>query len=123
TCWTDEAKRELKPKKLHEVLDKLAGERDVARRKRLAAMGAVEQREWRRKEWAKLLGNVEPVADPKLMEGKTEDVPVGKLARFALEVEPGIVVPFLLITPKDAKGKSPAVVMVAQAGKAAFLKE
>ena len=29
----------------------------------------------------------------------------------------------MLLTPKDAKGKLPIVVMVAQAGKAGFLKE
>src|SRR5262249_32051243 len=70
-----------------------------------------------------LLGDIEPFAKPKVIEGKAEDVPGGSLKRFALEMEPGIVVPVLLLTPKDAKGKMPIVVMVAQGGKAAFLKE
>ena len=56
-----------------------------------------------RDKWSKLLGDVEPPANPKLIEGKTEEVPGGTLARFALEVEPGMSVLFLLITPKDAK--------------------
>jgi cephalosporin-C deacetylase-like acetyl esterase len=118
-CWTEEAKKELKPKKLHEV---------VGREKWIAALALVpwgeeKSRVWAQKTWAKLLGGIEPPANPKATEGKAEDVPGGKLARFALEVEPGIVVPFLLVTPAEAKGKVPVVVMVAQDGKAGFLKE
>ncbi|HUR53641.1 MAG TPA: hypothetical protein VMZ71_05900, partial [Gemmataceae bacterium] len=45
------------------------------------------------------------------------------LLRFALEVDPGVVVPFLLLTPNGANGKSPAVLLVAQHGKSAFLKQ
>ena len=40
-----------------------------------------------------------------------------------METDPGVTVPVFLITPKGAKGKLPAVVMVASGGKAAFLKE
>jgi hypothetical protein len=43
--------------------------------------------------------------------------------RFALEVDPGIVVPFMLLRQKDAQEALPVVVMVAQGGKAGFLKE
>jgi cephalosporin-C deacetylase-like acetyl esterase len=121
-CWTEEARKELKPKALHELV------REVAAKRALAGRGSPLQDVERRvvvlrEDWAKLLGNVEPPANPKLIEGKTEDVPGGTLARFALEVEPGITVPFLLITPKDAKGKLPVVLMVSSSGKQAFLKE
>jgi hypothetical protein len=122
-CWTDEARAELKPKKLHEVVRTLAMERAVAHSKQLVSMKPAEGFEWERKEWAKRLGNVEPFANPKVEVGKTGEVPGGTLARFTLEMEPGIVVPLILITPKDAKGKTPVVVMVAQGGKAGFLKE
>ena len=122
-CWTNAAKAELKPKKLHEVLGEMFDELDTATVKRFGAMTRADKVEWLRTEWARRLGNVEPPANPELIEGKTEDVPDGRLSRFALEVDPGIVVPFLLIGPKDVKGRSPVVVMVAQAGKAALLKE
>ncbi|MBA4187410.1 MAG: hypothetical protein C0467_05260 [Planctomycetaceae bacterium] len=114
TCWTDEARAELKPRPVHEVIAKLAEQR---RAEALAKMADA------RKAWATRLGNVEPSANPKVTEGKAEEVPGGTLARFALETDPGITVPVFFITPKDAKGKVPAVVMVAQAGKQAFLKE
>jgi cephalosporin-C deacetylase-like acetyl esterase len=122
-CWTEEALKELKPKKLHEVLAPLAKQRGQARNEPLIRMKPADVIEWSRKEWAGLLGNVEPFAKPKATEGKEEKVPGGTLTRFVLEMEPGIVVPLLLLSPKDAKGKVPVVVMVAQGGKAGFLKE
>jgi cephalosporin-C deacetylase-like acetyl esterase len=123
TCWTDAARAELKPKLLHGVLAGPAEDRAEAARMRVGSLVPVERTTALRKEWARLLCNVEPLANPKLIEGQSEEVPGGKLTRFALEVEPGIVIPFLLITPSDAKGKRPVVVMIAQPGKAAFLKQ
>jgi hypothetical protein len=121
-CWTDEAREKLKPKKLHEVIA------EILVQQRRAAMAPAPKnaemlREWSRKMWAGLLGNIEPITKPKVSEGKSEDVPGGTLARFALETDPGITVAIFLLTPKDAKGKVPAVVMVASAGKQAFLKQ
>lgn len=116
-CWTDEARAELKPKKLHEVAGALARER--------AKKWEYDNEKFNEElaAWAKLLGDIEPAKNPKVIEGKADDLPGGKLHRFAFEVEPGIVVPLVLISPNGAKGKTPVVVMVAQGGKAAFLKE
>jgi hypothetical protein len=122
-CWTEKARKQLGPLKLHEVLTVLASEHHDVAAKRLSALTPDQRRTAFRNDWAKWLGVIEPVMNPKLIEGKAEDVPGGKLSRMALEVEPGIVVPLILITSKDAKGKSPVVVMIAQAGKAALLKE
>jgi cephalosporin-C deacetylase-like acetyl esterase len=126
-CWTDEARAELKPKKLHELLAVLrdrwnaelpsdfpANFLDLPRAACAEILG---------KSWAKMLGGVEPFASPKLIEGKPQDVTGGRLERLALEVEPGTVVPFVLLTPKEPKAKLPVVVMVAQGGKAGFLKQ
>jgi hypothetical protein len=116
-CWTDETRAELKPKKLHEVVGALAREREKAwwfDNEKVDEVLAAH---------AKMLGDIEPAKNPKVIEGKSDDVPGGKLHRFAFEVEPGIVVPLVLISPNGAKGKTPVVVMVAQGGKAAFLKE
>jgi cephalosporin-C deacetylase-like acetyl esterase len=122
-CWTDEARAELKPKKLHEVLPQYAIEVAKTRSKVLLGLKREDELNLWRNEWAKQLGTVEPFANPKVTTGKAEEVPGGTLGRFVMEVEPGVVVPLLLITPKDAKGKLPVVVMVAQGGKAGFLKE
>lgn len=111
-CWTDEARENLRPKTLAEVVAELAAERRAA-----AAAGDAKAA------WAKRLGNVEPVANPQAVELKTEDLPGGVLARYMLETDPGITVPVFLFAPKEVTGSSPAVVMVASGGKAAFLKE
>lgn len=111
-CWTEEARRELRPKALAEAAGTLAAERRAA-----AVAGDA------RAAWAKLLGGVEPIADPKATELKAEPVPGGTLARFAIETDPGITAPLILITPAGATGRTPAVVMVASAGKRGFLKE
>jgi cephalosporin-C deacetylase-like acetyl esterase len=110
TCWTPEARAELKPRKLHEVVN-----------------GLVRAWHEKRKQPPRV---VRPawldsgfVAGPQLIEGNKEVVPGGKLSRFALEIERGIVVPLVLITPAGVKDRSPVVVMVAQGGKAGFLKE
>jgi cephalosporin-C deacetylase-like acetyl esterase len=122
-CWTEKATAELKPKKLHEVLSGIADQQKQVVLKKLLATGRDAHREWLRVEWAKRLGRIDPPANPKLVEGRVEDVPGGKLTRYAMEAEPGIVVPLLLIVPNDPKDKPPVVVMVAQGGKAAFLKD
>jgi hypothetical protein len=80
-------------------------------------------RDWVRRERANVLGHIEPLANPVVIEWKAEVVPGGSLARYALQVEPGIVLPLMLITPDDSKGKVPVVVMLAQDGKGAFLKQ
>jgi dienelactone hydrolase len=123
-CWTEEAKQELKPKKLDKLVWDLAFDREYDfNQRQFESLKREERLNAKRKELAKYLGNVEPFTDTKVVTGKTEEVPGGSLARFALEVEPGITVPLLLITPKGATGKTPVVVMVAQGGKAKFLKE
>jgi hypothetical protein len=122
-CWTEELREKLRPGKLGRVIEGVAAERNRERPARPPALKPAEHKAAVRKEWAAFLGDVEPAANPKLIEGRAEDVPGGTLARFALESEPGIVVPLFLVSPKGAKGKSPVVVMVAQGGKAGFLKE
>lgn len=122
-CWTEAAKKKLGPKMLHEVLGEIVHRMAANAAFELAKLRQTQERRVYRDVWAKLLGDVEPLEKPKLIKGNTEDVPGGKLARLALEVEPGILVPFYLVTPADVKVKSPVVVMLAQGGKAGFLKE
>ena len=119
-CWTDAARAELKPKKLHEVLAALAAGRTHLQESWVELLGPADSRKQIQREWAKALGNIEPMAKPKFTAVGEPQV---NLVRFTLEVEPGIVLPGMMLTPKHAKGKLPAVVMVAQAGKAGFLKE
>jgi dienelactone hydrolase len=114
TCWTDAARVKLKPRALYDLLADLS--------RPLAGDPPADPVAWARDQWRAVLGDTEPRGVPNAREGMTQEVPGGTLSRFALAVEPGIAVPLLLIKPTGAKGKVPAVLMVAQAGKGAFLK-
>jgi cephalosporin-C deacetylase-like acetyl esterase len=106
-CWTDEAKRQLRPKSISNIIGG-----------RLKELVVVDDKP----AWAKRLGNIEPHPKPRVQELKAETVAGFTLTRFAVETDPEITVPLILIAPKDAKGKRPVVVMVASGGKQAFLK-
>src|SRR5262249_12023801 len=76
-----------------------------------------------RKDWARLLGDVEPKGPAKEANRKTEEVAGVVVERVALEVEKGITVPLLLLMKAKPDGRMPVVVGLAQGGKQAFLAE
>lgn len=122
-CWANKADVErLAPRALADVLKDIGKERADATAVRLAAVRPAERPALLRKEWAVRLGEVEPAANPKVFAGKHEGVPNGDLERYALETEPGVTVPAILILP-HRKEPHPVVVMVAQPGRAAYLKQ
>jgi len=128
-CLTPDAAIARPMRPLHELTSEIGTRRATAARERLAKLDAVKRRQELRRNWAALLGNVAP-GDPKIIKtlvtrhqyahnGQQFDVAV---ERLALEVEPGITVPLVLLLPADkATGQRPVVVAAAQAGKAAFL--
>ncbi len=123
-CWTDKAKKDVTPRfKLWEIARQSSLAQTAAHVRRLRGIPPAQELVERRRAWLRLLASKEIPPKPRLITGKGDEIPGGMLQRFALEPEPGIVVPVLLLTPKGTKGKSPAVLMVAQGGKARFLKE
>jgi hypothetical protein len=78
-----------------------------------------------RGQWIKLLGPVPPAGRPVVKAQATDDQQVAgaKVERIVLEVEPGVVVPVLVLTPAKLSGRAPVVIGLAQSGKAGFLKE
>jgi dienelactone hydrolase len=124
-CLSPEVLREFKAQPLHELLTKLGNERVLAARKKLDALKAPERRAQLRKDWAALLGPVEPPAladldvQNELLFGKRI-----RMQRIAMTVEPGIVVPMVLLlpTPRE-KEKMPVVIAVSHAGKQAFVRD
>jgi dienelactone hydrolase len=121
--------RQLQP--LHQIAGEIGARRVAVARERLAKLTLAERRQELRRNWANLLGDVEPKPGPKVVTAvprpQVLDWPLPKgsavettVERLALEVEPGIVVPLILLTPKSA-AKRPVVIGVSQAGKQAFL--
>lgn len=125
TCLTDKAREELKPKSLNELMSALGQERIEAARKRLAGKSPAERRQLLRDNWSKLLGPVTPASPPVVKAITTDDQPVAgaRVERIILEVEPGIVVPVMVLVPAKGTGRAPVVIGLAQGGKAGFLKE
>jgi dienelactone hydrolase len=124
TCMTADVARELKPRPVHELVARLGAERADAARRRLAELPAAKRRLALRRDWARLLGGVEPSGKPKATAGGSERLGTVTVERIVLPVERDILVPLVLLRPA-ARGKAkPAVVIaLAQGDKQRFLRE
>ncbi len=124
-CLTESARSDLKPFSLTEAMSINAEYRIAVARKRLASKSSAERRQMLRDDWSKHLGPVTPPAAAIVKATKTDEQPVAgaKVERIVLEVEPGIVLPLLVLSPMISSGRSPVVVGLSQSGKAGFLKD
>jgi cephalosporin-C deacetylase-like acetyl esterase len=122
TCLTPALARELKSQPLHALAAALGAERAAAARQTLAKRDAAERRQQLRRDWAKLLGSVDPPTETKVPTRDKQRIGDVPIERLTLEVEPGILVPVLLMMPPKAEARLPVVVALAQGGKQAFLK-
>lgn len=92
-------------------------------RKQLASMKVNERRAFLQRAWRERLGNIKPIASPKVTQGKTETKAGIKIERIILQVEQDIHLPMIILSvDKLKKEKSPLVLCLAQGGKEAFLK-
>jgi dienelactone hydrolase len=124
TCLPPTVAKELKPRPVHERIAALGSERATAARKGYAELMPAARRERLRHDWARLLGEVDPKADAKIVNQDRQRLGAVTVERLALEVEPGIVVPCLLLLPeRKGAARLPVVVALAQQGKQAFLKD
>src|SRR5205085_1385528 len=117
--------KEFNAKPLHALVQQIGNERAAAARKERAALTLAERRQKLRKDWTGLLGDVEPAADPQLVvPPRVSQLGKVRIERIHLSVEPGIVVPMVLLIPPQGKGQRlPVVVGVAQAGKQEFFRQ
>ena len=124
-CLTEQAKKDIQPKSLNTVMSEIGAARIEKMRARLAGKSADERRTILRAEWAKLLGPIAP-AKPAVVKSKSGDAQAvrgAKVERIVLEVEPGIVVPMMVLSPEKRAKQASVVIGLAQAGRAGFLKE
>jgi len=135
---TPDAERERKPKKVHEILSSSASEQLERTRRRLAELSPEERRRQLRRDWERLLGNIQPNAEvkarqigepPSVANADTSDRKSPqrpRVERIVLTFERGIVVPVGLFLPpsiNDGKTRPPITVGVAQAGKQSLLRD
>ena len=121
-CLTPEIVSELRPRPLHELARELGQQRAAAARRRLANLEPAARRQQLLRQWAALLGDIEPRAAAAMVQRRQERIGPITAEWGALETEPGIVVPFLLLRPETrTAGPAPVIVGVAQTGKQGFL--
>jgi hypothetical protein len=122
-CLTPEVVQEFRPRPLHELLSALGAARAADARRRYASLPPDDRRIRIRDDWARLLGDVEPEAEPKLIVQTTQPLANATVERIALELERGILVPLvLLLPPREADVRVPVALGLAQDGKLGFLK-
>jgi cephalosporin-C deacetylase-like acetyl esterase len=121
-CLTEQAVKEIRPKSLNDVMADMGKARVERARSRLEGKSAEERRKALRAEWGELLGPVAPARPAAVKAAGTSAEAGARVERLVLEVEPGILVPVVVLSSKRVE-KAPIVIGLAQAGKAGFLKE
>jgi dienelactone hydrolase len=125
TCLVPDLPAEFRPRPLHEVATEAARAKLEAARRSRGTLDAKAFRERTLADWTSLLGATDPSGAPVLGGLPEPPEALGPIAaeRLHLLTEPGIVVPTLLLVPREAKTKRcPVVVGLAQEGKQEFLK-
>jgi dienelactone hydrolase len=132
TCLPPAVARDRPMRPLCEIAREIGATSATAARERLVKLKAVDRRRQLQGDWRRLLGDVEPRQEPgistrasTLQQRVGNTTPVAtSIERLALEAEPGIIIPLVLMIPsREAAGRRPVVVAVAQAGKQAFLEK
>ena len=115
---------ELHTGSLHELAHKEGQTHLDAARVELEKLTPQERRQWLKTRWANKLGDIEPNLHPEAVLRWSKEIPNGQVEGITLTVEPGIIVPMLLLRPQRPAGeKAPVVVAVADGGKDLFVAE
>jgi len=125
-CGLDQLAGRLALHKLCDLLRRLADRQIASVRKELSGLPRNERRKVLCRRWAAVLGSPEPADRPKLRLRTVENPQGGALRveRLVLEVEPGILVPVLLLLPRACRTEArvPVVCAFGHFGKEDFLK-
>ncbi|NWG12547.1 MAG: hypothetical protein HXY20_03330 [Acidobacteria bacterium] len=123
-CLGDELIRELKPQNLHTLICRLGHERALLSRAELGRLKAEQRLGRLQAKWESVLGPVQPGPPRTLSARRHADGPDGfDTEQIALETEPGITIPLLILKSSRLKTPRPVVLALGQAGKAGFLLE
>jgi hypothetical protein len=122
-CLTPKVAAERKPKTASEIARGIAETRLAAARERRASLPAPQRLEKLRAAVREKLGDIEPGTSAVAHEIWTRPFTGFTVVAAALDTDPGISVPLLLIKPRNASQRLPVVLALAQGGKEAFLSE
>jgi cephalosporin-C deacetylase-like acetyl esterase len=112
----------LKVRPIHEVALEPARAQLAQARAALAKLAPEARRTWLRDKWGAKLGDIEPNRHPEALRRWTRKLWNAGVEALTLTVEPGIIVPVLLLKPASAEGgRLPVVVAVSEGGKESSL--
>jgi len=116
--------KQLRMKAVYEVARKQGQAEVVGTREKLASLSPADRRKWLQTQWAEKLGDINFNSHPEAKLEWTKQAKNVDAEALALEVEPGIIVPMLLLRPAaKLMGRLPVVVAVSEGGKDLFLAE
>jgi hypothetical protein len=121
-CITPAVAERLDPQPVYKLAGKLADQRMVAARKELASVDFASRRTMLRNGWSRLLENIEPTTNPIVTSVEREEMNGVAIERIVLEVEPGIVVPLVVLNAREERSDPvPVVIALADSGKQELL--
>lgn len=122
TVLTPEKSSGLHRKTLHEIAAEEGKKEVAAARAEFSGMTQEARLKALQARWAEKLGNIEPTPHPEATVEWSKEMPSAQVEAISLEVEPGLVVPMLLLTPRPQQtARIPVVVAVSESGKELFL--
>ena len=122
-CLTPRAAAERRPKTASEIALRIADMRLAAAREARAGLPASQQLQRLRAALAEKLGDIEPNASADAHTAWTRSFNGFTVEAAALDTDPGISVPLLLIKPSGTSRRFPVTLALAQGGKEAFLSQ
>jgi dienelactone hydrolase len=121
-CITPAVAERLDPQTVHKVARNLADDRIAVARKNIASVDFASRRTILRNGWYRLLGNITPARNPIVKKVEREETNGVTVERIVLEVEPGIIVPMVMMWARDERSNPlPVVIALADSGKQKFL--
>jgi dienelactone hydrolase len=111
---------QLDMRSVHDLVHEIAVTELKGVRAELEKLDPQARRAWLRTQWSAKLGDVEPNRQPKAVTHWTKSAGNSQVEGVTLEVEPGIIVPLLLMRPAKA-AKPRVVVIVSEDGKERIL--
>lgn len=113
------AERKLKPASL--IALEQVNQHLTSSRSKYNELSVDERINTLRQDLKQKLGYIEPEDDPSVHELWSKQSSDFSMAAFHVESEPGITLPFFLLTPKDNSNRRPVVIALAEGGKEGFL--
>jgi dienelactone hydrolase len=120
-CFTEAARAALESEPIHRICARAGAELLAAARREIESLDAAGRGAELARRWAERLGDVQPRGEVRDESVGVDELFGARSERLLLTVEPGVVVPALLVSPGSA-GPHPAVLCVAQEGKNCFLR-